>query len=303
MPGMSNTKPPQSLSSLLTLLLFSLTLGGSAGVIAAPGVTATIRPLQFIAQAVLGDHGTARAVMNAQDSPHHFNLSPGDRLALAEADLILWIGPELETQLEDFLVRPEQARKSLRASTLDAVTLHRLESGETDPHLWLDPLNARAIAEILADRLAQADPGNGDAYRHNLTAFTDSLAALREEVQAMLAGLHDVPFLVYHDAYRYFEARFGLSHALALVDNPEVQPGMRELLLRRQQIEALGARCLLLEPEASDDLVTTLTGAGEGLHVETVDVLGFPVTPGADAYRRLIAGIAAQFRDCLQAGA
>ena len=300
MPGMSNAKSLQTLSALLSLLLFCLAPGASA--VAAPGVTSTIRPLQFIAQAVLGELGTARAVMDAQDSPHHFNLSPGDRLALAEADLILWVGPELETQLEDFLQRPEQARKALQASAMKNMTLRRLDSGETDPHLWLDPYNALTVATALADRLAEVDPDNGAAYRRNLTAFSDSLDALNEDVRAMLSGLSHVPFLVYHDAYHYFEARFGLSHALALVSNPEVQPGMRDLLQRRRQIGELGAHCLLLEPEANADLVDTLTGSGDTLHAETVDVLGFDVTPGASAYRELIMGLAAQFRDCLRAG-
>ncbi|MEX2469730.1 MAG: zinc ABC transporter substrate-binding protein [Pseudohongiellaceae bacterium] len=302
MPVMSNTKPAQTVPALALLFLFCIALGGSAQARAQMNIAATIPPLQFIAQAVLGEHGAATAVMDVQDSPHHFNLSPGDRLAFAEADLILWIGPTLETQLDSFLARPEQQRKALAASALPALTLRRLDSGETDPHLWLDPENARAIAAALATRLGELDAPNNAAYAQNLAAFGRTLDALQDEVVSRLRGLSQVPFLVYHDAYRYFEQRFGLSHALALVGNTEVQPGMRELLERRRQIGELGARCLLLEPEANSELVATLIGSRSAMHSETVDVLGFAVEPGPDAYRQLISGIAGQFQDCLRAG-
>lgn len=259
-------------------------------------VVTTVRPLELIARAIVGDQGQVRAIIDAQDSPHHFTLSPGDRLAVEAADLLLWIGPEFEVFLERFFQR-QQARPRVTVLTLTDLVRHSLADGSIDPHVWLDPVNAIHIARSLATRLSELDANHAQAYQANYERFADRIGSLQSQLESTLAVYRDLDYAVYHNAYQYFEQRFGLSHGLALVSNPEVAPGMRQTLMTRSELVALAPACVLLEPDYNPDLLNTLLN-GRDIKQVPVDPLGYALSTSDDSYPALLESIAAAFADC-----
>lgn len=264
-------------------------------------VAATIRPLQLIAQAILQGHGTVEALIGAQDSPHHYALTPGDRLAIEDADLLLWIGPEFEILLSDVYKQKEGDKPVLEVAEIPGLTIHRLNGGQKDPHLWLSIDNAILIGRELASRLSDIEPTYRDSFQSAFDDFELDVWKLESLIEEWLAPFKDKPFLVYHDAFQYFEKQFGLSAGDSLLQDPEIQPSMRELLTIRRRAENLSVSCLLMEQDADMDLVSTIFKNQEPSQ-EFVDLLGFEIQDGSTAYVDLVISVASSFRKCLKEG-
>lgn len=257
-------------------------------------IVTTIKPLQLIAQAVVQDHGSVRAIMDPQQSPHHFTLSPSDRIAVARADLALWIGPEFETFLADFFAQADIAQKSITVVDTDELRLHSLEGGQADAHLWLDSGNALRIAEVVLQRVQQMDPSNGQAYRDNFDKFSLEISAVDAEIAQRFQSPPAASYAVYHHAYQYFERQFGLQHSMVFLRDPETQPSIREIVALRDQLAKLEPSCLLLEIDSSRELVNTVLNGYE-MKLITVDLLGAASAGFGDFMRSL----ADDFYQCL----
>ncbi|MED5412320.1 MAG: zinc ABC transporter substrate-binding protein, partial [Pseudomonadota bacterium] len=229
---------------LLSLCLFALSA------VAEVNVTTSIRPLQLIAQAIIEDRGTVRAVINAQDSAHDFTLTPSDRLNFETADLLLWISPEFEVQIADLFESMRKEKSVITAADLTGVSVISLSANELDPHLWLSSSNALAIAAGLTQELQKLDQENQAEYQKAYTRFESNLNSTRTAIEGLLSNLVTLDYLVFHNAYQYFENEFGLRGGLALVQSAEVQPGMRELLTFRNRVEQFSPSCILLEPDS-----------------------------------------------------
>lgn len=259
-------------------------------------IVTTIPPLQFLAMAVAGEE--VDVLLGPQDDPHHLNLSPSDRISLDRAELIVWLDPRFEVELGEFLSRETGAARRIAVTALSGLTLHDLSSGELDPHVWLDPDNALLIAEQIARDLQAIRPNRAGQYADNLARLRSQLSEANSEIEATFAQASERRYVVYHDAYRYFESYFGLGHELALVRNPEVTPGMREILQVRQQVAGLQPHCVLLDADARDDLVDTMV-EGSPMLRRRLDPMGLAIEPGQDAFLALLHEVAAGFRDCL----
>jgi len=296
---------PRKLSLLLigSVLVF-LTLPSIA--MASVRVVTTIQPLALIVRAVAGETAHISTLIEKQDSAHHFTLSPGDRLAIEGADVLLWIGPDFEVFLNTMMSRLVD-QTLLTALALPEMTLHRLDDETIDPHVWLDPANAQVIAAAIAGELTRLDPDNRQRYSDNLTAFTQALARIEGEIAGELAELPEFSFAVYHNAYQYFEQRFGLAHGVALVHNPEVAPGIQQTLRTQARVREVAPACVLIEPDYSPALLATLMGDSRAQQIE-VDLLGYDLDmTGTTAltatanYEQLLNTIAASFQRCASA--
>lgn len=177
---------------------------------------------------------------------------------------------------------------------------HAHRPGALDAHLWLLPANARVIAARMAADLAAADPDNAARYQANLAAFEARLAALDERLKARLATLRDKPFFVFHEAYDYFEEAYGLRHTAAFAISSEAQPGARHVAAMRSRLEQAGASCVFTEPPQRPRLAETL-GAGLDVRFAELDALGHGLPLKADAYERLLEGLATIMAECLEA--
>ncbi len=271
----------------------------------------SITPLHALAAGAMAGIGAPRLLLSGAASPHLYSLRPSELRALHDADLGFWIGPELES----FLVKPLRGLPArvrvvglLRAPEItplprrgagDWSDLGPDEPAALDPHLWLDPRNAMRIVELMAAALSEIDPARAAAYRANRDRLLARLAALDDALERTLAPLRAVPYLVFHDAYRYFETRYGLNARGAVAADPERQPGAKRIRALRRTIAALDLRCLFVEPQFRPKLARALT---EGLAVRTatLDPLGADLAPGAGAYVRLMHALAEALAACLE---
>ena len=177
---------------------------------------------------------------------------------------------------------------------------HAHEHGDVDFHVWLDPENAVLMTYEIVEALSESDPDNAAAYESNGYALIDRLDALMAEIDAELAPIRDKPFIVLHDAYHYFEARFDLNAAGSITINPERAPGAQRIAEIRDKIRELSGVCVFAEPQFDSrvvDVVTEGTDARSG----TVDPLGAEIDDGPELYFTLIRNLAASFKECLAA--
>jgi len=274
---------------------------------AAPKVVATILPLHSLVAAVMAGVGTPDLMIPGGASPHAYALRPSDTATLAEADVVFWVGEGLEA----FLAKPlatlaGRARVAALAEMPGLVLLPARavrdgagdRGGSADPHVWLDPRNARAAVEAIAATLSAADPSHAETYRRNAAATAARLDRLDRALAARLAPVQDIPFIAFHDALRYFEARYGLTSAGTVVAHPERPPGARRVRALRTEVLGGRVRCVLAEPQFAPALLETLV-SGSAARLGTVDPLGADIPPGPGAYFALMEALAAAIVECL----
>lgn len=169
---------------------------------------------------------------------------------------------------------------------------------EHDLHVWLDPVNAKVMVAEIARVLAEADPENATRYLANAQAYSGRLDALVEEVDATVAPVRDRPSIVFHDAYQYFEKRFGVNVVGSITVSPEAMPGAQRLSLIRDKVKELGAACVFSEPQFEPRLVSVVT-EGTSARTGVLDPLGADLADGPDLYPALIRNLAGSLVACL----
>jgi len=172
------------------------------------------------------------------------------------------------------------------------------EHGEGDMHFWLDPQNASLMVDAIAAALSQADPANAQAYAANAEREKAELTALEVELTATLGPVAAKPFLVFHDAYQYFENRFGLEVAGSVTVSPEVVPGAQRIDALRTRVNELGATCVFAEPNFEPAIISAVI-EGSSAKAGVLDPEGGALTEGPDLYPQLLRGLAASLVDCL----
>ena len=175
---------------------------------------------------------------------------------------------------------------------------HDHDHGEFDTHLWLDPANAKAMAAEITTTLVAADPANALTYQANAKTLDDKLDALDKELAATVAPVKDKPFIVFHDAYQYFEHRYGIKVAGSITVSPETIPGAERVSEIHKKVAELGATCVFAEPQFEPRLVDVViegTKAKSGV----LDPEAATLEAGPDLYFTLMRGIAASMKDCL----
>lgn len=292
--------------------------------LAAPNVVASIQPVHSLAAGVMQGVGEPRLLITGGASPHDYSLRPSDARAIAEADVMFWIGPDLES----FLVKPlNNAKHKVQIiSLLEApgVTVLPLRTGgaweshrhdhvepvgkgtqhdhdheaDHDTHLWLDPVNAVAMTRQMVAVLGEVDPNHKTDYERNGAALIERLNQLNQQLVLKLAPVKDQPYVVFHDAYQYFEQRYGLNAVGAVVLDQEQRPGAKRVVEIQGRIRDRGVRCVFSEPQFQPALVKTVI-AGSNARSGILDPLGAEIPPGPDAYFQLLEGLADTLQACL----
>ena len=284
-----------------------------------PNVVATVKPLHSLVAAVMGDLGTPALIVKGAASPHTYSLKPSDAQALQSANLVFWTGHGLELFLEDSigtlapnatLVELSEAPGIELLAPRESGTFEEHADGdhthaaedhghgeEADMHFFLDPANAKIMTAAIADSLATADPEHADTYRANAAKETADLDALIAETEASLAQIKDRPFVVFHDAYQYFENRFGLNVAGSITVSPEVSPGADRINEIRNKLKTLDAACVFAEPQFDPRIVNVLT-EGTTAKQGVLDPEGATRDEGPGLYRQLIQNLATSLKAC-----
>ncbi|MES3006560.1 MAG: zinc ABC transporter substrate-binding protein [Pseudomonadota bacterium] len=269
-------------------------------------VLTTIKPLQLIAAELMDGIAEPELLIPANVSPHHFTLRPSDVRKVTDARLVLWVGPQMETYLTDFLGELDSSTTVVEFATLDGITLYapasaevgHEEDGRYDPHVWLDTRNARLLGERMAQALIALDPAHQARYQANLSRFTDSMGALEMTMAEAVEPMKDGRYAVYHDGLQYFEKQFGLEHQFVLVPDHEIQPGIRHILDIRSRLDELRPTCLLDDVDSNDSTTETVF-ADYPINKVRIDTLGAAITSGPGAYAQLIGNLAQAINTCL----
>lgn len=307
------------------LAVAGVALGLATGAAAAPRVVASIQPVHALAASLMEGVGAPYLLVPPGASPHSYALKPSDARAISHAGIVLWIGPQLERFLEAPLERLAAGAQvlelietpdlnNLRVREGGAFEAHEHDDGsdgehgheadgrphgmELDPHIWLDPRNARVMARAIAAELIAADAANADRYRANADALDRRIAALEDELRARLAPVAGRPFIVFHDAWQHFDRRFGLTAAGSISLNPEAPPGARRIGELRRLVAERGVVCIFREPQFSSRLPETVAEE-TGARVAVADPLGADLPSGPGHYEALMRRAAEAFRGCL----
>ena len=170
--------------------------------------------------------------------------------------------------------------------------------GDFDPHVWLDPVNAKAIVHEIEEALVKADPEHATTYEANAHKMMDKIDSLTAGLREELEPVHEKGFIVFHDAYQYFEQRFDMAAIGSITVSPEVMPGAERVSELREKISDSSATCVFSEPQFEPKLVETLV-AGTGARTGVLDPLGASLTKGPDLYFQLIRNMASSLKKCL----
>lgn len=275
-----------------------------------PKVAASIPPVHSVVAMVTGEVTSPALLIPGDASPHDHALRPSEARALSEAEIVVWMGEGLESPLAGPIATLGQNAQVLTLLDLSGESLlplsgdqddehgHGHDHGDVDPHAWLDPLIATAWLGPIAEALAAHDPENAATYRANAAAAAEALAALTERIGARLAPVRDRDYVVLHDAYRYFERRFGLARADAVKEADAASPGARHISGVLATLSSLDRPCLFAEPQEDRALAERLAGEG-GARLGRLDPVGQELDPGPGLYPALIENMADAFLACL----
>ena len=302
----------------------------SAGVTSASAevnVMASIKPIHSLVSAVMDGVGTPSLIIEGAGSPHTYALKPSQAAALQDADLVFWVGHDLEAFLEKAIDSVALNARSIALSDAHGLTKIKFREGgsfdahghdehdehdkhddhakhddhghgEHDPHFWLDPLNAKVMVREIQSQLSSMDPVNAARYESNAKKTEARLDELVTEIEAELAGLQGREFIAFHDAYQYFESRFGVRAIGTITVSPEVMPGAKRLKELRAKIKKSKATCVFSEPQFEPKVVEVIT-SGTSARTGVLDPLGVELKPGPDLYPTLIKQMAKALKACL----
>lgn len=296
------------------LLASTLMMAGSA----TAAVVTSIRPLGFIASAIADGVTETEVLLPNGASPHDFALRPSDLRRLRSADLVVWVGPDLEAFLSKPL-QPIDAQKQLSVAALPAVKPllqkgeeddhqheghgdehdHGHHHGEYNMHLWLSPEMAKVTAIAIHDRLLELMPQNKDKLDANLRQFENLLTQTDKNVGKMLTPVQGKGYFVFHDAYGYFEKHYGLSPLGHFTVNPEIQPGAQRLHQIRTQLVEQKAVCVFAEPQFRPAVINAVA-KGTKVRSGTLDPLGSGIALGKDSYGNFLTVLSNQYVSCLK---
>ena len=310
---------------LARVLLLIVASAQAIGAVAAPAVVVSIKPVHALVAGVMGRVGEPRLLIAGAASPHMYHMRPSEAKALNDADLIVWIGGGLET----FLTHPianlgsgaevvtlrETAGMGLLPNRRSGIWSGKKEAephageheghdhgrGGLDTHIWLAPGNARQIVSAVADALVRVDPDHAEAYHRNAGKMHERILAQAEILREHLAPVRGHAFLVFHDAYQYFERAFRLNGIGTVVADPTRPPGAKQISEMRDALIEHDVRCIFIEPQFEQDLVRTVS-EGTGVRVMEIDPLGADLASGENAWFDIMRRLGDVFAECLSEG-
>lgn len=313
-----NKRPVLLLSASLIAASFTAPLHAA--------VVASIKPVGFIAAAIADGVTPVEILLPDGASAHDYALRPSDVKRLRQADLVVWVGPEMEAFLPK-TIGQLPGDKSLALAALPQVkpllmkgaeeeehghehehehgdadhdeAEHHHHHGEYNMHLWMSPEIARQSAVAIHAKLLELMPQSRDKLDANLQHFEAELASADTQIKSQLAPVKGKGYFVFHDAYSYFEKHYGLTQSGHFTVNPEIQPGAQRLHHIRTELVEQKAVCVFAEPQFRPAVVEAVA-RGTKVRSGTLDPLGMGITPDRDSYVTFLTQLSSQFASCLK---
>jgi zinc transport system substrate-binding protein len=321
----------KTLTIISTIIFTLLTVNSIAK--AEIKVVASIKPIHSLVSYVMDGVGKPDIIVDGYNSPHNFSLKPSHAKMIENANLIFWVGEDLETFLEKPLKTISKDAVNIEIMSLKEVKKLKFREknifeehddhghdehkehghnehkehghkekkhddhghGEYDPHVWLDPMNAKVIVKEIENQLVKLDPDNASKYKVNSKKAQSELDNLTKNIKKDLKK--DLRFVVFHDAYQYFENRFNIKVLGALTVNPDVLPGAEQLSEIREVIKHEKVNCLFSEPQFNPAIIKSIV---KDTKVKTgvLDPLGATVDKGKGMYAELLSNMYTSFKGC-----
>jgi len=276
-------------------------------------VVTSIKPIHSLVSYIMDGVGSPGLIVDGYNSPHSFQLKPSHAKMLEQADIIFWVGKDFE----NFLEKPLNsiANKAEKIELIEIKRINKLkfrernifdehghdakkeehgEHGNTkyDPHIWLDPINAKIILNEITEHLIENDSENASTYKFNLTK---ALAEIDKLIIDVITKTNkDLSYVVFHDAYQYYENRFNINILGAITVNPDVMPGAEQIYKIHEIIKHDNVSCILSEPQFNPDIIKSIA---KDTNVKTgiLDPLGANLNKGKNLYFDLIRNMSASF--------
>jgi zinc transport system substrate-binding protein len=378
---------------LFSLSVAAMLLSGTA-MAEVPRVAVDIAPVHSLVARVMDGVGEPGLILQPGASPHEYNLRPSEAALLQEADVVVWVGPDLTPWMQDAVETLAGGAAQLTLMQAEGTVLlpfregalfeahvhghdahghgehghddhghedhghgehghddhghgehghddhghddhahddhghdehghdehghddhahddhehdeHGHEEhahddhghGANDPHVWLSPANAALWLDLIAARLSAADPANAGAYFANAAAGKAELGALETEIGAILDPVRGGRFVVFHDAYQYFEAAFDFPASGAISLSDATDPSPARIAEIQARVAEEGIACVLSEPQFNPGIVAVVM---EGTEARTavLDPLGTALEPGSALYPAMMRGLATTLAGCL----
>ncbi|MDX7988065.1 zinc ABC transporter substrate-binding protein ZnuA [Xenorhabdus sp. 12] len=284
-------------------------------------VVTTIRPLGFIAAAIADGVTDTQVLLPDGASPHDYALRPLDVQKLNQADLVVWVGPDMETFLAKPIAKIEKNKQLALAElpTIKPLLLknseddhdssesnqHKHETdhehhhhGEYNMHIWLSPKIAEKAAQAIYDKLVEQYPQQKQQLEVNLRKFNGQLIQTDKNIVSILNPVRKQGYFVFHDAYGYFEKHYQLSPLGVFTVNPEIQPGAQKLHHIRTQLVERKAKCIFAEPQFRPAVIHAVA-KGTDVKIGTLDPLGSGIVLNKDSYMKFITQLSKQYASCL----
>ena len=324
------------------IFIFSLILINSLTAKAEIKVVTTIKPLHSLISNVMDGVGVPALIIEGSNSPHSFVLKPSHAKLIEQADIIFWIGEDMETFMEKPLDSIAKNAKKISFMELDSISKLKFREenifehedhddhghdedkdhdehkhgedkdhdehkhdedkgheghhhGEFDAHIWLDPANAKEMLHEIAHELSDLDPDNASKYNKNADEAILAIDKLINDINAIIKK--DAKFIVFHDAYQYFEKRFGISTAGALTLNTDVLLGAKQISEIQAVIEEKGIKCIFSEPQFNPKIIDTIA-EDTGIKTGILDPLGSTYDANKEQYFKLIKDLGNNLQDC-----
>ena len=313
---------------LLLLIVSTKTFAGSAEPAYSKNIVVTIKPLfSLVAHLTAGIHQPVLLLKNMQ-TPHHYNMRPSERRLLAKADIIVWLGPQLEPQLSKIIQQRNNQTDSIRTSSdqtgsVQTITISAmqaanlkllskrskhsheedhpaagkyLEANMIDPHIWLSAHNAAQISRHISKDLIIHDPQNARQYEINLLQLLEKIEHTRNSIKTKLNGNRQ-PYIAFHDAFQYFEDEYKLNYIDSINHGDETGTSPKHLQQVKSHIETKNIQCLVYQPPRPA-IINTLTRQTT-INATVLDPLGLNVSDDKNAWFELMQQISTNFSACL----
>lgn len=299
-------------------------LGLTAYINVQAAIVTSIRPLGFIASAIADGVIPVEVVLPDGASPHNYALRPTDLIRIKKADILVWVGPEMETSLirpiaslpadkritlaslpsiTPLLIRDREKSNKNHANKdevdSDFHTEYGHHHGEYNMHIWLSPAIARRAAEAIHDRLADLIPEKKQQLDDNLQIFNGVLTKNDKTIDTMLSAVRAKGYYVFHDAYGYFERYYGLAPLGYFTINPKIQPGAQALHKIITRLSKQKATCIFAEPQFRPAVVNAIASRAS-VHVGTLDPLGVGISLNKESYMLFLSQLSNQYVSCLK---
>ena len=325
------------MSSKVLSIASALVLSAGLASAEVPKVSADIAPVHSLVSKVMNGLGKPYLIIPAEASPHEYQLKPSEAKSLQESKLVFWIGEDLTPWLEkglSTLAKNATITTLLKAEGIELLDFregalfeahdhsdhddhddhdhgkHKKKDdhddhagheghdhGEHDPHAWLSPSIAKAWLNLIAAKLSEVDPNNASTYFSNASSAIKDLDTLSDEINKILDPIRKEKFVVFHDAYQYFENHFNISASGAISLGDASDPSPARLKEIKERVEKEDIHCVLAEPQYNEGLVKAVI---EGTHANNaiIDPLGVSLEIGPNLYDKLIRNLAINLSNC-----